>query len=42
MSAMFAEKGDVALLESTSDDVEHYDRLIDIPFNTFVHLGGVR
>ena len=41
-SAMLAEKGGVALLQSTLDDVEHCDWLIDIQFNKCVHLGGVR
>ena len=33
-SAMLTEKQGVALMESTLSDVEHYDWLIDIPFNT--------
>ena len=41
LSAMLAEKGGVALMQSTLDDVKHYVWLIDIQLNKFVHLGGV-
>lgn len=40
--AMLVEKDGVALLQSTLNDVEHCDWLIDIPLNKSVNLGRVR
>ena len=41
LTAMPVEKGGVALMQSTVDDLGHYDWLTDIQLHKSVHLGEV-